>query len=275
MFVGGKLISLAAVCCVGGCALAPELPPDSALSIRDLIDRVQCELALAHSTLRTDSRLRDWDAGFTLDLKVQTSSEGSLGTETLITTVSRVTSAVLWSVTPSANLSIAGSSARSSTTEFKTPMKKIKPSTVRSCIEKGGPTGPTRWAFEGNLGIGEWLKRMDENTQKDDISRTTGFSYGLEFTLKAEAGGRVQIALVGSNSGIGPRISNEETHRIVAAFAPPDEPQVIDVRIVKDGRELVEQRVVPPGPGAPNVKLENLMQQQLLKLQLQNLRIVQ
>ncbi|MBJ6124082.1 hypothetical protein [Microvirga splendida] len=248
-----------------GCATLPRLPSEEQLSIHKIVDHVQCELALAWAALPPKSPIRNWDAGFTLDLKVRTDSGIALGADRAI----ELGAGLL----PSVSLKAGGNATRSSTTNFNLPMGAITDDLVEACRTEPTPTETTSWRLQGSLGVGEWVARMAKIIdEQDDISALKGFSYGVEFVLKMEAGGNLAFSYVTSNASVGPSISNEETHRIVAAFAPvpPPKTTVVQVKTIR-GRPVRVRRLVPQ-TGAPASNVDNLLQQQRLNLQLQDLQ---
>jgi hypothetical protein len=249
-----------------GCATLPQLPSEEQLSTQKIVDHVQCELALTWAGLPANSPIRNWDAGFTLDLKVRTDSGIALGADKAI--------AFGAGLLPSVAIIASGNATRSSTMKFDSPMSSINSDLVEACRAEPMPTETTSWRLQGSLGVGEWVDRMARVVDaQDDISVLKGFSYGVEFVLKMEAGGNLAFRYVTSNASVGPNISNEETHRIVAAFAPATPPKatVVQVKTIR-GRPVRMRRPVRQ-PGAPPSNVDNLLQEQLLKLQLQDLRI--
>src|SRR3712207_1890073 len=119
--------------------------------------------------------------------------------------------------------------------KFDSPLSSINHDVVQACRTETCPLLATSWKLQGSLGVGEWVDRMARVIDaQDDISVLKGFSYGVEFALKMEAGGNLAFKYVTSNASLGPSISNEETHRIVAAFAPaaPSKATVVQTKTI-------------------------------------------
>jgi hypothetical protein len=149
-----------------GCATLPQLPSEEQLSTQKIVDHVQCELALAWAGLPANSPIRNWDAGFTLDLKVRTDSGIALGADKPI--------AFGAGLLPSVAIKASGNATRSSTMKFDSPMSSINSDLVEACRAEPMPTETTSWRLQGSLGVGEWVDRMARviDAQDDRTSPT-------------------------------------------------------------------------------------------------------
>ncbi len=151
-------ISLAASC--AGCAIVPDIPPDPALPMRELLSHTACELQSALKWLSQNVDRKQFDAnGWTIKVSLQPKAEADITPGVGLTRKSLakqgVTRFVSWVLGggPGVQLDLKGT--RSSGVDFAFESSELIKDTRLVC----DPSSPSYHVLARHLGVGEWLYR--------------------------------------------------------------------------------------------------------------------
>lgn len=271
-----RAAGLVAAIVTSGCSTLPELPGEEKISIRRVVDRIQCELGeVVRQNPKERSWLMSWAAGFTLTLRVE--EQGSV--------TPNASSLVALAGGPGGDLFGAGLSATGGANA-----KRIATMTSRVRLQDAGKFHcefPPGTGLEGGLGIGEWLDRSVGSTDSKEASkRPRSIGYTVEFVVLKSGRASADFTLLPvkppGNFGFGllGAAQRADTHTLDIAFAdatPPGPQEVIVVKLPVDDKSAfgldarkqpdksITIRVQPGGGGGGD-----LIDRQLDQLQFRN-----
>lgn len=233
-----RTAGLLAAMVTSGCSTLPELPGEEKISIRRVVDRIQCELGEVVRQNPQERRwLMSWAAGFTLTLRVE--EQGSV--------TPSASSLVALAGGPGGDLFGAGLSATGGANA-----KRIATMTSRVRLKDAGKFRcefPAGAGLEGGLGIGEWLDRsIGSINDKDAAKRPRSIGYTVEFVVLKSGRASADFTLLPvkppGNFGFGILGSAQrlDTHTLDIAFAdatPPGPQEVIVVKLPDGDKPLL------------------------------------
>lgn len=191
-----------------GCSIAPSLPSERRISITEVVDAVQCELAEAVKPYLNHPEhgwLKNWAAGYILTLKVE--DEASVvASSDFIDILSAGT------LTVSANGGAAHFGNRTASIEFSLFLADLD---GYVCTR---PEPRSRY-FTGGTGLAEWMDRVVAARGADDrIQPPTKFGHSLDFAVKLNAGGGPAWVFATYRPKAGLSASRKNTHTLAITF---------------------------------------------------------
>lgn len=173
---------------LGGCAIAPDLPPDVALPIQEILQHTSCELQHAFRTLASDpiyARFKpgQWLVTISLTPKVDTDANASAGFTRKNPFVGNPIRFVTWSFSgPGLQADVKGE--RTGGVNFTFKSNELMKDKILLC-----PASPSTHALAQHLGVGEWLVRTASAiniASSADIDKPT---YDTDITIKFNGNG--------------------------------------------------------------------------------------
>jgi hypothetical protein len=216
-------IPIALVC--GSCALRPPLPSEHRVSVGEVIERVQCELAEAvRPHLARHEWLNDMAAGYVLTLKVE--DEGSVAPSAdIIDLLAKGTF----------TLSLAGAAThtanRTASMDFSVNVDDLA---NYDCDSGRLHDFPVRY-FSDGTGLKDWLDRIVAGIDRDDkdrVQQPEKFGHTLEFGIKLTAGVTPSWVFVHAKPKVAVAASRKDNHSLAVGFVKrvrPSAPKPIDV----------------------------------------------
>lgn len=232
---------------LSGCATLPPLHPRSAILVRDVVERVQCELKSAEKELRGKKvDLTKWHGAFQLTLKVQ--QQGNVDADfSTLTVVTRGT------ITPSLAAGFETKATRSVTLEFDVKFADVQ---SRDCDAILEPARSARLGLAGNLGIWDGLKQSMQELNRRDPARVTGIGTYVEFEVTEAAGAKAAFEFAHPSGGAGLKGSHTSTNTLIAGFSPvPGPTEPTEVIIV--GRSTRSKIALPGSDARPQQIIQN------------------
>lgn len=261
-----RSIAISLLSLLASCASLPTLPPEDAVNMSDIVSNIRCELETAASASGFSRSKPGWNAGISLELKVNQTSSGILD------------SALTVPLNPGvmrAGLKVGQSSDATRSAKFKFAQALTTPPGNRSYCEYTtyNYTEGHRRLLGGRLGFAEWMVRL-RNTMKETNVTPTQVGYSLQFVIKPniDLGPKFTLLPIGdSNAEIGLNLAAAKStfHTLEIVLDPVVEKKPTDVRIVAD----ISRK---PGAGkqraAPDAsRLNDLLDQQSIKSKLDQL----
>jgi hypothetical protein len=256
MSISRSLAIFGSATLLGACATLPRLPPESKVSVTDVVNNIRCELQSAAIEAGFDSSTPKWIAGIALELKVIANSNG-VADAAVTLPLNPGSSKIGFKVGQTAE------STRTAGFKFQQPLAEKKED---YCLYQ--ELTPREALLEGRLGFREWLSRL-AYTMKHSGVKPTQVSYALQFVIKpsAEFSPRFSLIPIGDNTfegGVALSAQESRFHSLNIVVEPVKGEQVISVRIVKDERQKVPSAVSPQ-------RLNDLLDQQSIKTKLDEL----
>lgn len=247
MRASGRGLAAVLSAALSGCATLPPLHPHSAILVRDVVERVQCELRRAAEDLKGKKvDLTQWHGEFQLTLKVQ--QHGNVDAD-----VSALTVVTRGTITPGFNLGFETISTRSVTLSFNVKFSDVR---SRNCDDILKPARSARPGIAGDLGIWDGLKQSMRELDHDDPSSITGIGTYVEFEVTEAAGAKASFQFAHPSGGAGLKGSHTSTNTLVAGFSPnPGPTEPTEVIIV--GRSPRAKIALPGGDPRPQQIIQN------------------
>jgi hypothetical protein len=212
----------------GGCGAVPDMSPDYALPVREIIRHTICELRFALQDVARDYPsfgAKKWAIGITLTPKVDTEFSARAGLTGKSTSVTKQFFNT-WAVGSSPGAQLYSKGHRDGSVAF----------SVRSAAlldEKKYPvacdTQSAHYhALLAHLGIRDWLARTAATTEADDIGKLTKIdkpTYNSQIVIKMDGSGNFTYNFpLGTDFG-GLMASYQSDQSLAIAFtpAPPDQ----------------------------------------------------
>jgi hypothetical protein len=224
---------------LSACAVVPNHEILERVAVREIVDRVQCELRGAvKNQLDKYSWFKTWNAAFELTLQVEANSAVALDSSFITPYQSGkfalgITGGVDGNATRVSTLKIAAPIAKLA--KFKCPLPP-----------------PSGLALDSNLGISEWVREVLHAVNKGDtVDHVSSFGQNVSFVLVFSGGVKPGFILERFTGPGGLSGKKTDTHSLNIAFAEPDDKKSGDKGVV--------------GPISKD-KLNNRLFQQDLKL---------
>jgi hypothetical protein len=261
-----KSIAISLLPIFTSCASLPELPPEDAVNMSDIVSNIRCELETAANASGFSRSATVWNAGISLELKVNQTSSGVLDSALTVP---------LHPGVMRAGLKVGQNSDATRAAKFKFAQPLKTPPGIRSYCEfvSYNYNEGNRRLLGGRLGFAEWMVRL-RNTMEETKVTPTQVGYSLQFVIKPniDVGPKFTLLPIGdANAEIGLNLTAAKStfHTLEIVLDPVVEKKPTDVRIVAD----IRQR---PGDGKRKLtpdasRLNDLLDQQSIKSKLDQL----
>jgi hypothetical protein len=219
---------------LSGCATLPEYRDDN-ITTADVVLNIKCEMRDAVWRHPAHAWLKDWDAGFTLQLNVFHKG-GATGNASLVVPLNPGT------FTIALDAGADGEATRNATMEFSERLNRLR--SFGPCPHDYA-SQDRRWLLEGELGIRDWLERVALSQESATIFPKS-VAYSLEFIIRKNGGVKPSFSMipVGRNrfgGDVNLTGSRRDTHKVSIALAKHKEPEPQKVVIVDDKRKELQQ----------------------------------
>jgi hypothetical protein len=185
---------------VAGCTALPDLPQQSAVSVSDVVNSINCEFKAAVLNERFVSEDKGWLATSELKLQVVAAAGAELGLN-LSSPLNPGTLLV------AVGGGYSGSADRTAGVTFETVLKDPR---IISCRK---PSDQSDDPLVGNLGIHDWIAMLQES--RDEVKDFSVFSHELKFTIERKGNIDPSFSLVplgSSKLGGGAKIGGSRKH---------------------------------------------------------------
>jgi hypothetical protein len=209
-----QILSVAVACGLTGCAIVTEPPSNDGVSVPQIVDEIQCELASVYQSTPKEyaASVTDWVAGVVLDLKVT----NEMIAKPTVTITPGITGGTLtvpigpdFDIQPMRNAEIS----------FDVHMRDLKPGShakgkMPECSQRSGlPEAPD------GLGLGAWLSTVAIAAGRPDFASLHGAVYEIKFFVSRgiHGGFTFQNANVGVDA-TGSSINKTTDNHLVVTF---------------------------------------------------------
>jgi hypothetical protein len=174
---------------LAGCAVVPDVPPDFALPVRDILAQSACELKATFLYLDAEPefarfKAKQWLITINIAPKVDTDLNAGGGGTRVSPFVGKPTSFTTWSVT-GPGLQFDGKGERSSGINFTFTSSKLMTDKSLQCP----PEGPSIHVLARYLGVGSWLYRSALALSVAKSASIDKPVYNTDVTVKFSANG--------------------------------------------------------------------------------------
>jgi hypothetical protein len=177
------------VALLGGCAIVPNIPPDFALPVRDILAQSACELQASFNYLDSKPefarfKAKQWLITLGIAPKVDTDLNAGGGGTRVSPYIGKPVRFTTWSVT-GPGLQLDGKGERSSGISFTFTSSKLMTDKSIQCP----PSSPSIHVLAQYLGVGEWLTRTAAALS---VAKSAGIDkpiYDTDITVKFSANG--------------------------------------------------------------------------------------
>lgn len=173
---------------LGGCSIIPDVPPDFALPVQEILQHTSCELQHAFRVLSSDPAYRRFKAGqwlvtIALTPKVDTDANASGGFTRKNPWIGNPDRFVTWNVSgPGIQFDAKGE--RTSGINYTFKSNELMKDKTLVC-----PASLTAHALTQHLGVGEWLARTAAAMNVASSAGIDKPSYNSDITIKFAANG--------------------------------------------------------------------------------------
>ena len=172
----------------GGCSFAPDIPPDFALPVRDILAQTACELQASFIYLDSYGEFakfkpKQWLVTMNIAPKVDTDLNGGLGGTRVSPYIGKPIRYTTWNIS-GPGLQLDGKGERSSAINFTFTSSKLMADSSLQC-----PPSPSIHALAQHLGVGSWLVRTAAALTIADSANIDKPVYNTDITVKFSANG--------------------------------------------------------------------------------------
>ena len=174
---------------LGGCAIVPDIPPDFALPVRDILAQTACELQSSFNYLNATPEFarfkpKQWLVTVSIAPKIDTDLNGGVGGTRVNPDVGKPVRFTTWSFT-SPGFQLDGKGERTGGINFTFTSSKLMTDKLLQCP----PSGTSIHVLAQHLGIGAWLNRSAAALLVADSATADKPVYNTDITIKFSANG--------------------------------------------------------------------------------------
>jgi len=200
----GTVLFLATIV-LASCAIVPEFPPETKVRVRDVVQRVECEI---QQTIERNNKklpkLKSWPIGYTLTLRVDTEVGATASADWTIPY--HLTDTFTYSASPG----LSGTSLREGSFTFLYDPKK----TYKCPADLGGTSASEMF---GSFGIQEWIEGVAIANGGSRLSEASTFGYTIKFAVAAIGNGKPGFKIVNMTGTVGLSGKRTDTNTLVIA----------------------------------------------------------
>lgn len=194
---------------LGGCASLPSSPQERGVSVKQLVDTIQCEVATAYrKNPKIERDLKDFDGKIELEVVVHDET-GAGATLAVAPPVTHGLTAL------NLNADASDTAKRTSKLAFWLHMKELGKHFCLAGLPAGLPE------LDGSFGLGAWLDDTVSAFDKGDHANLDEINYTLEFSIVRSAGGGLIIKAGVATLGAAATAKRTDGHTLKVALTPP------------------------------------------------------
>ncbi len=223
-----RTTSVLAAALLSSCAVLPNFSETTSVSIKSVVDAVQCEIKLGTDAIRQQvPELSSWGAAY--DLELQIDNKNNVALAAFDWTIPTAVATSTLSLAPTAKREVT--STRSGKLSFSQDVNKLE------CPP--APAAGSDLIFHGNLGVGDWLGRAAaSNALYPD--QLTKINYTAKFVIVMGADLKPGFKIINLTAAATAGTSQTKTNTLTLTINKPDK-KASGAKQKSDAREQAEK----------------------------------